>query len=30
VQSTQDQMGSDANVIIKASSAPESQAGKEF
>jgi hypothetical protein len=30
VQSTQDQMGSDANVVIKASSAPESQAGKEF
>jgi hypothetical protein len=30
VQSTQDQMGSDANVIIKASSAPESQEGKEF
>ncbi len=30
VQSTQDQMGSDANVIIKASSAPPSMEGKEF
>ncbi len=30
VQSTQDQMGSDGNVIIKASSAPPSMEGKEF
>jgi hypothetical protein len=30
VQSTQDQMGTDANVIIKASSAPPSMEGKEF